>query len=246
MRQDVAAKALPRAQLVNLGLTGHRFTINLLVLIFKLKKFFFRSGLRASLVLAAFGMINSFAQAPTHPDKIMTIAELRTCMRLEQANKRMAAEILRDQEGFKRDQDVVKVEQAAVGMANEEIRARAAVLNAERDAISALAAGLPAKAEAAKTDAEKADFAAERAKIVERNSAYQQDADRFNATKQAQEDRVSAFNERVDAINARNKTINDRVEPHQNQVATWRDLCGKRRFREEDEVVVKKELAAGQ
>ena len=201
--------------------------------------------MRAFLVLAAFGTINSFAQAPTRPDKIMTIAELRTCMRLEQANKKMAAEILQDQEGFKRDQDVVKVEQAAVGMANEEIRARAAVLNAERDAISAPAAGLPAKAEAAKTDAEKADFTAERAKIVERNSQYQLHADSFNATQQKQRERVSVFNERVDAINVRNKTINDRVEPHQDQVVAWREQCSKRRFREEDEVVIKTELAAG-
>ena len=40
MRQDVAAKALPRAQLVNLGLTGHKFIINLLVLIFQIEKNF--------------------------------------------------------------------------------------------------------------------------------------------------------------------------------------------------------------
>ena len=190
-------------------------------------------------------MVNSFAQAPARPDKIMTIAELRACMRLEQTNKKTAAEILQEQEGFKRDQDAVKLEQAAVGKANEEIRARAAALNAERDAISELASGLAAKAEAAKTDVQQADFAVERAKIVERNGKYQLDAEAFNVMQQAQKGRVSAFNDRVDAINARNKTINDRVAPHQDQVAAWRDQCGKRRFREEDEVVIKKELAAG-
>ena len=206
------------------------------------------------MLVAVFGVNNSFAQtpakadknqAPARPDKIMTIAELRACMKLEQANKKTAAEILQDQEAFKRDQDAIKTEQAEVGKTNDEIRARAAVLNAERDAISALAAGLSAKAEAAKTDAEKADFTAERAKIVERNSQYQLDADSFNAMQQKQRERVSAFNERVDAINTRNKTINDRVEPHQDQVVAWREQCSKRRFREEDEVVIKKELAAG-
>lgn len=241
----MAAYAVPVEQLVNFVLTRYRFIINFLFLIFKLKKLFFRSGVRASLLVAAFGTGNSFAQAPARPDKIMTIAELRTCMKLDQANKKTAAEILQDQEAFKRDQDAVKAEQAEVGKTNDEIRARGAMLNTERDAISALAAGLSAKAEAAKTDAEKADFAVERAKIVERNSQYQRDADAFNVTQLAQRDRVSAFNERVDAINARNKTVNDRVEPHQNQVGTWREQCGKRRFREEDEVVIKKELAAG-
>ena len=190
-------------------------------------------------------MVTSFAQAPARPDKIMTIAELRACMKLEQTNKKTAAEIVQEQEAFKRDQDAVKAEQAAVGKANEEIRVRAAALSAERDALSVLASDLSAKAEAAKTDAEKADFAVERAKIVEHNSRYQLDADAFKVTQQAQRDRVSVFNERVDAINARNKTINDRVEPQQTQVALWRDQCGKRRFREEEELLIKKELAAG-
>lgn len=197
------------------------------------------------MLVIVFGVNPSAAQTPARSDKIMTIAELRSCMKLEQTNKRSAAEILADQESFKRDQEAVKAEQAAVGKLNDDIRARTTVLSAERDAISALATGLSAKAEAAKTDAERADFAVERAKIVDRNSLYQIEVDRFNLIQQAQRDRVSAFNERVDAINVRNKTINDRVEPQQIQVALWRDQCGKRRFREEDEVAIQKEFAAG-
>lgn len=65
----------------------------------------------------------------------------------------------------------------------------------------------------------------------------------FNAAQQIQRGRVDALNARIDAINGRNKTINDRVEPQQKQVIAWKEQCGSRRFREEDEIAIKKELA---
>jgi len=206
------------------------------------------------MMLAAFGVSVAVAQTPARPDKtqpparpdkIMTIAELRTCMKLEQANKKNAAEILQEQDAFKRDQEAVKVEQAEVKKANDDIRARVATLNAERDAISTASTALSAKVAAAKTDEEKAALESERVKLLERNRQYEQDADKFNAMQPALRERVTALNERIDAINQRNKTINERVEPHQAQVASWRSTCSNRRFREEDEIVIKKELAAG-
>ena len=186
-----------------------------------------------------------FAQSPVRNDKIMTMVELRSCMTLEQSNKKTAAEILQEQDAFKRDQDAVKTEQAGVGKANEETRARSAMIVTERDALSTLVSALNTKAEAAKTDAEKAEAEAERAKLVERSRLLEQNIDGFNASQQTLRDRVTALNARIDAINLRNKIINDRIEPQQKQVATWRDQCGNRRFREEEEVVIKKELAAG-
>ena len=102
-----------------------------------------------------------------------------------------------------------------------------------------------AKAQAAKTDAEKADAEADRTALDGRNRALNQNIDSFNATQQAQRDRIAALNARIAAVNQRNKTINDRVEPHQQQVNAWRDQCGNRRFREEEEVIIKKEMAAG-
>ena len=77
------------------------------------------------------------------------------------------------------------------------------------------------------------------------NRAYEQSVERFNAAQQTQGDRIRALNERIGAINQRNQTVNDRVEPHQKQVAVWRVQCSNRRFREEDEVAIKKEMAAG-
>lgn len=185
------------------------------------------------------------AQTPARPDKIMTIAELRTCMKLEQTNKKNAAEILQEQDAFKRDQEAVKAEQVEVKKTNDDIRARLATLAAERDAISTASTALSTKAQAAKTDEEKAAAEADRVKLAERNRQYEQDAEKFNAMQPALRDRVTALNERIDAINQRNKTINERVEPHQAQVATWRSTCSNRRFRKEDEIVIKKELAAG-
>ena len=190
-------------------------------------------------------MSHAIAQAPARADKIMTRDQLRACMKLEQSNQKMAAEILQEQDAFKRDQDAVKIEQAEAGKVNDEIRTRAAALAAERDAMSARVAELSAKGPAAKTDAEKADYETERVKLVERNRRYEQNIELFNASQQAQRDRIAALNARIDAINQRNKTVNDRVDPHQKQLTVWREQCGNRRFREEDEIVIRKELAAG-
>lgn len=191
------------------------------------------------------GMNNVHAATPARPDKIMTMAELRTCMKLEYANKKAAEEILQEQDAFKRDQAAVKADQVEVTKANDEIRANAATITTERDALSGLISGMSAKSAAAKTDEEKAAVEAERLALIERNRVYEQNMDRFNAAQQAQRDRVTALNGRIGVINQRNQTVNDRVEPHQEQVALWRDQCSNRRFREEEEVVIKKEIAAG-
>lgn len=175
----------------------------------------------------------------------MTIGELRMCTTLERSNKKAAGEILQAQDGFTRDQNSVKAEQAEANKASDELRARSVALFAERDAIAALASALSAKAESIKTDAAKADFEAERANLIEKNRVHGDDTERFNKMQQVQRDRVGALNERVDAINQRHKTVNDHVEPHQKMVASWNEQCRNRRFREEDELAIKKELAAG-
>ena len=188
---------------------------------------------------------NALAQTPARADKIMTIVELRTCMKLEQSNKKAAEEILQHQRAFTRDQDAVKAEQAEVAGANDEVRANSATLNAERDALSALVAAQSTKSLAAKTDEQKAIIEAERVTLVERNRVYEQNSERFNAAQLRQSERISALNERIGVINQRNQTVNDRVEPHQKQVTLWREQCSNRRFREEEEMVIKKEMAAG-
>lgn len=229
-----------------IALTDHRFAKNFLhVVINKLKTNFLNVACCASVVIATFGIKHVFAQAPARPDKIMTIAELRTCMKLAQSNKKAAEEILQEQEAFKRDQDAVKMEQAAVTKANDEIGMTAGTISAERDALSRLGSALSAKASDAKTDEQKVAVEAERVTLAERDRAYRQNVERFSATQQVQGDRVNALNERIGAINQRNQTVNNRVEPHQKQAALWRVQCSNRRFREEDEIVIKKEMAAG-
>ena len=68
--------------------------------------------------------------------------------------------------------------------------------------------------------------------------------DEFNAEQKALRDRVDKLNASIDGINQRSHNVNDRVEPHKQSVAQWREQCGNRRYREEDEIVIKKELAA--
>ena len=207
-----------------------------------------RPALYTSLLLVALSVAVVHGQSPARSDKIMTLAELRSCMSLEQANKKATAEILKDQDGFKRDQDAVQAEQTEVNAASAELRARSAAIVAEREAISAGITALNALTQNAKTDAERATVesatAADRAKLIERSRVLEQSIDRFNASQQTLRDRVTALNTRVDAINQRNITVNDRVEPHRQQTTLWRDQCAGRRFREEDEIAIKKEMAA--
>ncbi|TAG50233.1 MAG: hypothetical protein EAZ30_00590 [Betaproteobacteria bacterium] len=184
------------------------------------------------------------AQPVAKADKIMTIDELRSCLKLNAANEDAAKAILLQQQTFKGDETAVKTEQADVNAASTALRARSAAIVAERDALSALIPGMNDRAAAAKTDAEKADYETERAKLLERGRLLQLETEAFNAAQQPLRDRVDALNVKIAAINQRALTVNELVDPHQKQVETWREQCGNRRFREEDEVVVKKELAA--
>ena len=167
-------------------------------------------------------------------------------MKLEKSNNQNAAEILQTQQAFKRDQDAINVEQAEVSKANDEIRARSAAIISERDTLALAISAASTSAQAAKTDEDKAQSEVLRLQLVERNRLLDQKIDSFTKLQQTQRDRITALNARIDPINQRNKTINERVAPHQTQIATWRDQCGNRRFREEEEVLIKKEMAAGQ
>ena len=224
---------------------GQQPNVNFTNANFNLKTHLLSAASCAIALGAALGVNLSAAQTPARSDKILTIDELRVCMKLERSNKQSAAEIVQSQDAFKRDQNAAIAEQAEVDKANDALRARSAEIVADRNSVAALVAAQTVKAQAAKTDAEKADAEADRTMLEARNRALNQNIESFNATQQAQRDRINALNARIVAVNQRNKTINDRVEPHQQQVNTWRDQCGNRRFREEDEVVIKKELAAG-
>ena len=195
-------------------------------------------------LFVAVGATNLFAQAPARSDKIMSINELRSCMMLERANTIAAAEILQTQQAFKTDQDSVKAEQAEVDRFNQLTLERINAINAERAALSAAISAHAAKAQAASTDADKAAADAERVTLVQRGDALDQSVNALNAAQPALRERVAALNVRIDAINLRSKTVNDRVEPQKQRAAEWRDQCASRRFREEDEVLIKKEMAA--
>ncbi|MBL8309362.1 MAG: hypothetical protein JNL19_02965 [Burkholderiales bacterium] len=177
-------------------------------------------------------------------DKIMSIDELRTCMTMQQANEKNAALLLQTQDDYKRDQEAVKAEQADVAKASAAQRARLAALTTERETVAAAVTDLNARIGAAKKDEERAALEPERATLNERSAAFGKALDDYNAAQGALRDRVTALNTRIDALNARSKTVNDGIEPHKESVAKWREQCGSRRYREEDEIAIKKELAA--
>ena len=110
----------------------------------------------------------------------MSIDELRVCMKLQQSNEKNGEEIQAAQDAFKRDQVAVKNEQAEVSKANEGLRTRMAALTAERDSLSAAVTDLNTRIQAAKKE-EKAALEPDRAKLNERNKAFEKGLDDFNA-----------------------------------------------------------------
>lgn len=177
-------------------------------------------------------------------DRIMSIDELRVCMKLQQTNEKNAGEILDAQDSFKRDQDAVRAEQAEVRKASDARRTRLAELTTERDAIAAAVNDLNTRIQAAQKEADKTALEPERVRLADRSATFGKDLEAFNAGQAPLSERVNALNAKIDAINARSKTVNERVEPHKQSVTQWREQCGSRRYREEDEIVVKRELAA--
>lgn len=175
-------------------------------------------------------------------DRIMSIDELRVCMTIQKSNEAEAASVRNEQAAFVRDQDAVRTEQAEIKRINDELLTRSAAIRSERDAIRARVDELRAVATNAKTDAEKAEYEKQREAIGERNRKHDEVSAKFNADQQAHADRIDALNAKIEPLNARGKTVNDRVEPLQDKIAKWREQCGNRRFREEDEIVIKKEL----
>jgi hypothetical protein len=187
---------------------------------------------------------NEKSQPTAKGDKIMSIDELRACMTMQKANEEEAGALKREQVDFAREQDEVRAAQADVKKVNDELATRAAALRSEQTAMVNRVNELRTVGEAAKTDAEKADYEKERDKLAERNRAHEQAVAGFNAAQQAQVTRIETLNARIGPLNERGKTINDRVEPLQDKVIAWREQCGNRRYREDDETAIKKELAA--
>ena len=207
-----------------------------------LKTHLFCSSLCVTLLSVSLNF--AFAQAPARPDKIMSLDELRQCMKTKKVNETAAAALTVEQENFKRDQDAVKAEQAEINAINERNRARTAEIVAEREALAKLVSDMSVRVATVKTDAEKADYETDRLKLVERGNELQKNTQAFNAAQQALQPRVAALNQRIDSINERSRRINNGVAPLQKDDADWRAQCGNRRFREEDEVQIKKEMAA--
>ena len=99
-------------------------------------------------------------------DRIMSIDELRVCMKLQQTNEKNAGEILDAQDSFKRDQDAVRAEQAEVRKASDARRTRLAELTTERDAIATAVNDLNTRIQAAQKEADKTALEPERVVAV--------------------------------------------------------------------------------
>jgi uncharacterized protein (DUF3084 family) len=177
-------------------------------------------------------------------DPIMSKDELRACMKAKQSNEDEAASIKTDQETFKRDYDAFKTEQTEINKQGDDLRGRATAISVERDVIATRASELQTRVPNLKTDEEKAKYEADRAQLLERSQMLDRTTAKFNEDQQSYAKRVEVFNGRIGPINERNKTVNSRVEPLEASVDSWRKKCGNRRYREDDEIAIKKELTA--
>jgi chromosome segregation ATPase len=184
----------------------------------------------------------AMAQAAAKPDRIMTRDELRACMVLKQQADSATSQVRERQQAFVADRDALKADKTQLSRNSEELATRGKDLGVERDAIVGATSALSAKAQAAKSDEDKADVAQQRAQLADRASRFDKDVVQFNSEQKALLERVSALNTRTEAINERAKTVNDGTDEAAELSSNWRNRCGNRRYREEDEAELRKEL----
>jgi hypothetical protein len=182
------------------------------------------------------------AQLPAPGNKILSFDELRSCLLTRKRNEEESASVKKEQEAFRRDHDAIKAEQVEISKFNETLNQEQAKLTTDRQAIDARTVELRAMAEAAKTDEEKAKYNAEVIIHIERGDKHDDARAQYRARQETYNERIAAFNAKLSGINARSKSVNDRVEPLLKADADWRAACSNRRFHEEDEKELKKEL----
>ncbi len=185
---------------------------------------------------------NAFAQAK--PDRILSREELRACMQQKQANDAEDTAIKEKQKLYTQEQATVRAEQAELNKVADNLRIRKTESRTELDAINSRANELRTIAGAAKTDEQKAAYEIERVKITQRGNLHEANNVKYNADQQDFNKKLETLNTRISALNERGKTINDGVEPVQTKVTAWRNNCSSRRYREDDEILIKKEMAA--
>lgn len=184
----------------------------------------------------------AIAQTPAKPDRIMTYKELRACMELKQQADGAAAQVRARQQAFEADRDALKADQARFAKSKDELVLRSATLNREQSDNVAARDALNAKLPTAKSDEEKAALAQQGAQLADRVSRFDKDATQFDADLRAHNERATALNTRIIEINERSKTVNDGADEAAELSSNWRNRCGNRRYREEDETEIKKEL----
>jgi len=175
-------------------------------------------------------------------DRIMSKEELRACLLEKLDNDRDAQTLRADQQAFARDFDAVRAEQADVAGQGEAIRARSQGLRSEYATVNARLAELQPLLAGAKSDEDKARYEQERQELLARRRQNDNAREQLGQAQREHAARVDALNVRIDAINAKSRTVNDRVEPLQARVEAWKAKCGNRRYREEDEIALRKEL----
>ncbi|MCS6996757.1 MAG: hypothetical protein NZ533_07355 [Casimicrobiaceae bacterium] len=175
-------------------------------------------------------------------DALLTKEELRACLLAKQANDREAASIRAEQEAFVREHDAIRADQAELKRQAEALEAERLALRAEDEAISRRLVELSLERRQAKSEAERAPFDAEEQALRDRRRRNDLRQTEHVAAVREHGQRVDALNARIEAINARGRTINDRVAPLQARIEAWRTQCANRRYREEDEIALRKEL----
>ena len=184
----------------------------------------------------------AIAQTAANADRIMNYKELRACMELKQQADRAAAQVRARQNAFEADRDALKVDQTRFAKSKDELVVRSETLNKEQQDIIAARSAVNAKLPTVKSDEEKTALAQQLTQLADRATRFDKDATQFDADLKAHNERATELNTRVIGINERAKTVNDGVDEAADLNSDWRNRCGNRRYREEDEAEIKKEL----
>lgn len=172
--------------------------------------------------------------------KIMTKEELRSCLDRSDANKTEAAAI-------EADDKLLADERAAVLAKRDDIKTKNQAIEAEAEALKAEMAAVAAKAEELKVkmkEMTKKEQLAAKADYDKLAAEINAKVDPHNQRRKAFLEEVKAFEADVDGFNKRKDELGARADALGEKQDAWRNECGNRPYKEDDEKAIRKEQAA--
>lgn len=172
--------------------------------------------------------------------KLMSRDELRACMVEDDALIQEGNALKVREKEVLAERDALKTFKADQDKAEKDLTERGAAIKAEIESVKAFGAEI----EAGAPKMDKEQLKAKQEEYTTRANALQPKIDAFNKERNERVELYKTFNARVDAQGKALDEFNERVETVGEKRDDWKRKCANKAYDENDEIAIKKELAA--